>query len=170
MKVGIVLSLLAVLAPTLTELIGIDERGGYFRQLHMYEAAVAAVANSGHTATLTAVAATKQQTFDVFMADVAYTLRVMLSHLREKFRSIEVAGLGKYPVELQPAFDILQKGFKSKKARLALNPFVHFRNDADSSDSDDGSQMTDNDDDAAVFVRTSYDPIARVAELRMSDG
>ena len=90
MKVGIVLSLLAVLAPTLTELIGIDERGGYFRQLHMYEAAVAA--SSGHTATLTAVAATKQQTFDVFMADVAYTLRVMLSHLREKFRSVKSLG------------------------------------------------------------------------------
>eukprot|EP00959_Pyramimonas_sp_CCMP1952_P261781 5473945-Pyramimonas_sp.AAC.1 len=109
MKTGIDMDYLGGMVPTLTELLRLDPRGGYFLQADVRRAMQQICLEKEFKLALNTLATNLKLTEYNTAERVAYAYRVMCSHVREKFdgRLKQNSPLGKDSV-LSEVFDIMQ--------------------------------------------------------------
>jgi hypothetical protein len=97
-------------ATLLHALIGLDPRGGIYNQSDMEQALVLATAKSAMECVAASSAAVARMTVPDFLEERAYAIRVMLSHLRIKWRQSLTRGLKHDPPELVALYGALRDG------------------------------------------------------------
>lgn len=159
-KKGIHVPFLVWCAPSLEALATLDPRGGYFRQEHVRGAVVKIAARPEWNLKVQKLARCMVKTFDDTITLLAYAVRVMLAHCREKFAAWlnAVAKSGReaaeepcpsnpeelikiYKIFVTHTGDAVPAAAAAKKKQRFPNPFAAFRDDSKALD--DASEESD---------------------------
>ena len=157
----------------LFDLVSLDQRGGIFRQRDVATAMKCTLAASERFMELDNVASriladNKDQVCEI----IAYTVRVMLYHLRNKFQWWDRGGRVGVDPSFQTHFGLIVKHLESPAGQVVKrqvvakpkeNPFVYFRDDP-------VAETVEPEEEETFVIARIFDPIAFLAKKIHSDG